>query len=51
MPAHQEATLSELRISREMWPAVVTVNRDANQNGCVGATLTLGFNASGTLTP
>ncbi|MGI8457340.1 MAG: hypothetical protein ACR2LI_04400 [Propionibacteriaceae bacterium] len=47
VPASRAGTLDSLGLRRELWPTVGMVNRDVNQNGCVHATLTLGFSAVG----
>lgn len=41
--------LSSLGLARTAWPQVGMLDRSANQDGCKGASLTLGYAASGTL--
>jgi hypothetical protein len=43
------STLSNLGIPRATLPQVGMLNRPVNQDGCKGASLTLGYTASGTL--
>jgi hypothetical protein len=42
-------TLSGLNLPRAQWPQVGLLKRPVNQDGCKGASLTLGYSASGTL--
>ena len=39
--------LSGLSLARDHWPAVGMLNRPVNQDGCKGAVLTLGYEATG----
>jgi hypothetical protein len=47
LAANTAHSLSELNLARENWPAVGMLNRPVNQDGCKGASLTLGYEASG----
>jgi len=47
--ARATSTLSSLGLPRASWPQVGMLERSANQDGCKGASLTLGYAASGTL--
>jgi hypothetical protein len=40
-------TLTGLNVARTQWPQVAMRNRASNQDGCVGASLTLAYAASG----
>lgn len=48
--ARATSALSGLGLPRATWPQVGMLDRPANQDGCKGASLTLGYAASGTLT-
>lgn len=43
------STLRLLGLPRRAWPRLAMLNRQVNQDGCQGATLTLAYAASGTL--
>lgn len=45
------SALSSLGLPRATWPQVGMLDRPANQDGCKGASLTLGYAASGTPAP
>lgn len=47
--ARATSTLSSLGLARAAWPQVGMLDRSVNQDGCKGASLTLGYAASGTL--
>lgn len=47
---HATSALSRLGFAPATWPAVGMLERSVNQDGCKGASLTLGYAASGTLT-
>jgi len=47
--ARTTSTLSSLGLPRASWPQVAMLERSVNQDGCKGASLTLGYAASGTL--
>jgi len=47
--AHATSALSSLGLARTSWPHVGMLDRSTNQDGCKGASLTLGYAASGTL--
>jgi len=47
--ARVTSTLSGLGLPRATWPQVGLLERSVNQDGCKGASLTLGYAASGTL--
>lgn len=47
--ARATSTLSSLGLARATWPQVGLLERSVNQDGCKGASLTLGYAASGTL--
>lgn len=47
LPAGETTTLSALGIPRTSWPQVGMLDRPVNQDGCQGASLTLGYTASG----
>jgi hypothetical protein len=47
--ARATSTLSSLGLPRATWPQVGILERSVNQDGCKGASLTLGYAASGTL--
>jgi hypothetical protein len=42
------STLSSLDLPNAQWPKVGLLERSVNQDGCKGASLTLGYAASGT---
>jgi hypothetical protein len=44
---NQTARLSELELPAKNWPAVGMINSPVNQDGCKGASLTLGYEAIG----
>ncbi|MEP7192746.1 MAG: hypothetical protein ABI903_07760 [Actinomycetota bacterium] len=50
LTARSTTALSGLGLARTTWPQVGMFNRLANQDGCKGASLTLAYTASGTLT-
>jgi hypothetical protein len=47
LPGNHTGALSGLGLARDHWPAVGMVNTSVNQDGCKGASLTLGYHASG----
>lgn len=47
VPRSSARTLAQLGIAAAEWPQVLLVNRSANQDGCQGASLTLGFTGNG----
>ncbi|MHB8273466.1 MAG: hypothetical protein ACYDC9_01650 [Dermatophilaceae bacterium] len=47
--ARATSTLSGLGLPRATWPQVGMLDRSVNQDGCKGASLTLGYTATGTL--
>jgi len=47
--AQATSALSSLGLARAAWPEVGMLDRSVNQDGCKGASLTLGYAASGTL--
>lgn len=47
VPARSTRRLSESGLRRGAWPRVRMVNRPVNQDGCKGASITLGFRGSG----
>jgi hypothetical protein len=47
--ARATSTLSSLGLPRATWPQLGILERSVNQDGCKGASLTLGYAASGTL--
>ena len=49
--ARGTSALSSLGVARASLPAVGMLKRSVNQDGCKGASLTLGYAASGTLAP
>jgi hypothetical protein len=49
IPASATYGLRELNLPMKTWPQVAMLNRNANQDGCKGATLTLGYRAHGVL--
>jgi hypothetical protein len=49
--ARGTSALSSLGLARASLPAVGMLKRSVNQDGCKGASLTLGYAASGTLAP
>jgi len=51
LPARATSALSRLGVARASLPAVGMLKRSVNQDGCKGASLTLGYAASGTLAP
>jgi hypothetical protein len=48
LAANGRNDLSGMGRARRRWPAVGMLNRPVNQDGCKGAVLTLGYEASGT---
>jgi hypothetical protein len=48
--ARRTSPLSSLGVARAAWPRVGMLDRSANQDGCKGASLTLGYAATRTLT-
>ncbi|MDQ3155449.1 MAG: hypothetical protein M3Q98_01805 [Actinomycetota bacterium] len=46
--ARSTSTFSSLDLDRKTWPQVGMLNRPVNQDGCKGASLKLGYTASGT---
>ncbi len=46
LPASRSRTLGSLLVPRAAWPRISMVDRRVNQDGCKGATLTLGFTAA-----
>lgn len=50
LAARSTIALSSLGLESTTWPQVGMLNRPANQDGCKGASLTLAYTASGTLT-
>jgi len=46
VPRHSTRSLRALRVPTRDWPHVAMRNRSVNQDGCKGATLTLGFTAA-----
>jgi hypothetical protein len=48
LAARSTSTLRGLGIARARWPRVGMRERSVNQDGCKGASLTLGYTASGT---
>lgn len=51
VPIGRVTTLWDLGVRRREWPRLTMVNRPVNQDGCKGATLTLGFRARGARWP
>ncbi len=51
LPGNSTRTLSGLELPESDWPAVGMINRPVNQDGCKGASLTLGYEASGMEVP
>jgi len=51
LPANSANNLSGLAVPEETWPAVGMVNQPVNQDGCKGASLTLGYEARGVEMP
>jgi len=51
LSGNSAANLSDLAVPEENWPAVGMVNRPVNQDGCKGASLRLGYEASGMEVP
>lgn len=49
VPAGSTAGLESLQIPRSEWPRIGMRDRAANQDGCKGARLTLGYSAFGSL--
>jgi len=49
LAARARRTLSSLGLAVATWPHVGMLNSPVNQDGCKGASLTLGYTASGTL--
>jgi hypothetical protein len=49
LPAQTAKNLSSLDLPAEQWPQVGLLERPVNQDGCKGASLTLGYAADGTL--
>lgn len=47
LAANGSEDLSDMGIARAHWPAVGMRNRPVNQDGCKGAVLTLGYQATG----
>lgn len=47
VPGLSSRSLSQLGLPAGQWPQVVLVDRPVNQDGCKGATLTLGYAGSG----
>jgi hypothetical protein len=45
--ASREDDLNGMGVARGHWPAVGMLDRPVNQDGCKGAFLTLGYEASG----
>jgi hypothetical protein len=43
------STLSELGLARATWPHIAMLERPVNQDGCKGASLMLGYSATGKL--
>ena len=46
--ASSTSTLSDLGLRRQMWPHIGMLNRPVNQDGCMGAALSLAYTGSGT---
>jgi len=51
LPANSANNLSGLAVPEETWPAVGMLNQPVNQDGCKGASLTLGYEARGVEMP
>jgi len=49
--AYESTSLSAQGIPSSQWPQIRMLNTAANQDGCKGATLTLSFTGSSTVTP
>jgi hypothetical protein len=49
VPGSSTRSLSELGITPLQWPGISLVDRATNQDGCQGASLTLGYNATARL--
>ena len=49
--AYESTSLSARGIPSSQWPQIRMLNTAANQDGCKGATLTLSFTGSSTVTP
>jgi hypothetical protein len=49
VPPNTTLSLRELGIPRTDWPQITMLSRSVNQDGCKGATLTLGYTAHGEL--
>lgn len=47
LPANATQSLSQLGVSSSAWPRVAMVNRNVRQDGCKGATVSLGYAGSG----
>lgn len=48
LPARASKTMHRLGIATSRWPSVTMLDRQLNQDGCKGASLTLGYAGSGT---
>jgi hypothetical protein len=48
--AGSTSTLSDLSLRRQTWPHIGMLNRPVNQDGCMGAALSLRYTGSGTAT-
>ena len=51
LPSSSSDSLSGMDLPEEKWPAVGMRNRPVNQDGCKGASLTLGYEATGVEMP
>jgi hypothetical protein len=49
VPANTTLSLEQLGVQRQEWPQITMRDRASNQDGCKGATLTLGYTARGEL--
>ena len=48
LPAHATRRLSDLDVPALLWPRVTMLNRPVNQDGCRGATVTVGYSGKAT---
>ena len=48
LPAHATRRLSDLAVPAPLWPRVTMLNRPVNQDGCRGATVTVGYSGEAT---
>jgi len=49
VPARSSRSLSRVDLRRGAWPRVRMIDRPVNQDGCKGASITLGFRGSGSM--